>query len=103
MKRITRLEGRCIKAGLIKGSDDEEENGSGEFAIIGGALVPVSSRLLSSRDADAKESTITVLESSLVFIDRFNGASSGFDDEDDVLGLPINELTSRAKGLPFTV
>ena len=44
--------------------------------------------------------------SSLVFIDRFNGTSSGLvatDDDDDALGLPINELTSSANGLPLTV
>lgn len=40
--------------------------------------------------------------SSLAFIERFSGASS---DEvvDDVLGFPISELTSSAKGLPLTV
>lgn len=37
--------------------------------------------------------------SSFVFIERFNGASSDVD----VLGLPINELTSNANGLPLTV
>ena len=33
-----------------------------------------------------------------VFIDKLRGASS-----DDVLGFPINELTSKASGLPLTV
>ena len=52
-----------------------------------------------------RESTvITVLpDSSFVFMDRFNGASSGLDDVDDVDGLPIKELTSSASGFPFTV
>ena len=44
---------------------------------------------------------VVVEESSFVFIDRFSGASS--DVVADVLGLPINELTSNANGLPFTV
>ena len=39
--------------------------------------------------------------SSLAFIERFSGASS--DDVVDVLGFPISELTSSAKGLPLTV
>ena len=36
----------------------------------------------------------------VVFMERFNGASS---DPVDVLGLPMSELTSNATGLPFTV
>ena len=39
--------------------------------------------------------------SSLAFIERLSGASS--DDVVDVLGFPISELTSSAKGLPLTV
>lgn len=39
--------------------------------------------------------------SSLAFIERFSGASS--DEVVDVLGFPISELTSSARGLPLTV
>lgn len=58
----------------------------------------------------------------LVFIDRLSGASplsvvdpaatvvvaaevdeAEVDEDDDVLGFPINELTSRASGFPLTV
>lgn len=44
---------------------------------------------------------LQAVDSSFVFIDKLSGASS--DDVPDVLGLPINELTSKAKGLPLTV
>jgi hypothetical protein len=41
--------------------------------------------------------------SSLAFIERFSGASSDEVVDCDVLGFPISELTSSAKGLPLTV
>ena len=112
-KKITRLEGRCVKAGLVKA---EEEGGRGapeaSAGSIGGGVagvpgVPGAAGRPGRPGSDVRESTvITVLpDSSFVFIDKFNGASSGLDvdDVDDVDGFPIRELTSSASGFPFTV
>ena len=106
---------------MIKALDDEEEEEGGRVApptAAGGAggAPPSAGRIVATgfpSDApgrpgrEVRESTvITVLpDSSFVFIDRFNGASSGLDveDVDDVDGLPIKELTSSASGFPFTV
>ena len=46
----------------------------------------------------SRELVVVAVGCCAVCIDKFRGASS-----DDVMGLPINELTPKASGLPLTV
>ena len=51
-----------------------------------------------SRELDVVVVVVVAVGCCSVCIDKLRGASS-----DDVMGLPINELTSKASGLPLTV